>query len=135
MRRRGRAGEIEHLLDPGQLGQRVDDIRFDQLEARLAPQVVQVSPPPGLEVVEADHPGALAEEGVAEVGTDEAAAAGNQDKLALAIPHEINLFSSMACATRAGGFYLAPNVSSFALVRWIHRNVSLHSFSFSFEAA
>ena len=72
MRRRRRAGEIEHLIDFGAAGaqaggQGLDHIRIDHVEAWLALQMAKVLLPAGLKIVESDNMGAFGQEGVAQV--------------------------------------------------------------------
>jgi hypothetical protein len=100
---RGRAGEVEDPveLDPPAQARRqgVDDVRVDQVEPGLALQVAQVLAAAGEEVVQADHVGAVGEQGVAEVGAQEPGPAGHENDAALAMSH--GLIPPNACRTRA----------------------------------
>ena len=72
--------------------QRVDDVGFDQLEPRLALEVAQVPKPAGLEVVDAEDAVAFGDQGVAQVGTDEPGAAGDENDPTSPIFHDLGLF-------------------------------------------
>jgi hypothetical protein len=88
MRRRGGAGEMvdvrEARFAETELGrQAIDHVGFDEGEAGLAVEMREIRGSPGLEIVEASDARALGEEGINQMGTDEARAAGHQGGLAV----------------------------------------------------
>ena len=78
--RRRRTGEVVDLVDLDE--QRERHVVPDELEARVVVQVIDVALGAGEEVVDAEHLVALLEQAVAEVGAEEAGAAGHEDPLA-----------------------------------------------------
>ena len=90
-RRRG-AGQVVDLVDLGE--ERLADVVPQQLEARMVEQVLDVVPPAGEEVVQADDVVALGQQPVAEMRADEAGAAGDEDS------HGVNVSWSGAPASR-----------------------------------
>ncbi len=74
--RRGGAGEVEDRVHLD--AQRLRDVVADQLEARMAEEVLDVLLAPGLEVVHAHHFVAALDEPVTEMRAEEAGAAGDQ---------------------------------------------------------
>ena len=74
----GRAGEVEHVVDRIADLQRVGDVVADELEARIAPERVEVFEVAGEQVVDGDNLVPLGEEAFAKVGADEPGTAGNE---------------------------------------------------------
>ncbi len=77
MNRRGRAGQIVDLVDFDE--ERLGHVVPEDLELLVIEQVLDVLSAAGEEVVQADDMVALCEEPFAEVGADEAGAAGYED--------------------------------------------------------
>ena len=77
--RRGRAGEVEDLVDLH--GQRLLHVVADQLEARVVEQVLDVGARAGEEVVEAHDLVPIGEQALAQMRAEEAGAAGDQNAL------------------------------------------------------
>ena len=75
--RAGERREVVHEVDRLVAGDRLDDVVVDELE-RLVAQVVDVLERRDDEVVDADHAMAALEERLAEVGAEEAGAAGDE---------------------------------------------------------
>jgi hypothetical protein len=77
VRRGGGAGEVVDLVDLELEG--VADVVADEFEAFVVEEVLDVALSAGEEVVEADDFVAFVEEAFAEVGTEEAGSAGDED--------------------------------------------------------
>ncbi len=65
----------------------MNDVRVDDIEARLSLEVAQVGTPPGPKAVEADDVSAFREERIAQVGSEEPRSACNQDEPVFPVFH------------------------------------------------
>ncbi len=100
MRRRGGAGEIEHPVHPPhaarqQRRQRIDHIRFNQGEARLAAKLAHIGEAAGAEIIDADDVGAIRKQGFAKVRSEKAGAAGHDTSFSC-FSHAVRLSSGAA---------------------------------------
>jgi hypothetical protein len=80
IRRAGRGGEVEQIIDLSQV-ERLADILLYQGESRIILQASQVGSPSGSKIVYAHHMMALGQKGVAEMRAEEAGGAGDQDTI------------------------------------------------------
>ena len=125
MRRRSRTGEIEDLMEPGApqaqaRRQGMDDIGIDQLETRFALKVAQVLLAAGLKIVDRDHVGAVAQQGIAKVGAQETGATCYQDDFAFPILHEISPFRRRSCIAK-----LQTSVAQRSSFAFVQRDVQI----------
>src|SRR4051794_14319078 len=109
MRRRSGAGE---MIDVGEfdppaaqpLRQLVDYVMLDEVEPRFVLEMPQILGPSGLEIIDANHLRALADEAVAEVRTDEARAPRHERNLLVPTLHTM-LLPSWAFALGFSRFF------------------------------
>src|SRR5947209_11399828 len=73
-----RAGEVQHVVDQPLDLERLRDVVSDEAKLRVVAEAVEVAELAGDEVIDANDLVPFGEEALAQVRTDEAAAAGNQ---------------------------------------------------------
>ena len=92
VRRRCGTGQVVNVREfqaaaPQPLRQRVNHIMFDEFEATLALEMREIVGTAGLQIVQANHLRAVADQPIAQMRTNEAGTAGYERNLPVLTPH------------------------------------------------
>jgi hypothetical protein len=87
------------LAEPNLRRQPLDDVGFDEIEARFHRKVTEIARATGEIIVHADHRRALPKKRIDQMGADETRAARHQSRFLPAILHETLPASSTSSST------------------------------------